>query len=163
MLPWSLMSLDVVSSLQYRGSCRLQRFQLAASSIRLDTPAGPIYFPLCLSCVNVWRAAARVMIPEGAARHQAIARWKVRGRNGMAEHYLVFLIDNTSEVVKIVTSYLQTPNAVRDLDWFAYSENWQTGDPIGHGPTEQEAIQDLREELENRVHFAITREVDEED
>jgi hypothetical protein len=84
-------------------------------------------------------------------------------RDGVTEHYLVFLSGDSYDVVKIVTSYLQTPNAVRDLDWMAYSENWQTGDPVGHGATEQEAIEDLREELKTHVHFAITRELDEED
>lgn len=81
----------------------------------------------------------------------------------MIEHYLVIRIDSEYDVVKIVTSYLHTPNAVRDLDWMAYAENWQTGDPIGNGATEQEAIDRLREELEFRIHPAIIGEVDEKD
>jgi hypothetical protein len=83
--------------------------------------------------------------------------------DGMIQHYLVIRIDSKYDAVKIVTSYLQTPNAVRDLDWIAYAENWQTGDPIGHGETEHEAIDRLREELEFRVYPAITGDVDEKD
>jgi hypothetical protein len=83
--------------------------------------------------------------------------------DSIIQNYLVIRIHGEYDVVKIVTSYLQTPNAVRDLDWIAYAENWQTGDPIGNGATEHEAIDRLREELEFRVHSAITGEVDEED
>lgn len=76
----------------------------------------------------------------------------------MTEHHLVIRIGNEYDAVKIVTNYLRTPNVVRDLDWMAYAQNWKTGDPIGHGATEQEAIDDLREELESRVHPSMTRE-----
>ena len=81
----------------------------------------------------------------------------------MTKHYLVIRVTNKYDVVKITTSYLQTRNVVRDLDWMAYAANWQPGDPIGKGATEQQAIDDLREELESRVHPAIMREVDGED
>lgn len=78
----------------------------------------------------------------------------------MTEHYLVIRAYDNYEAVKIVTSYLRTANAVRELDWMAYTPNWQTGDPIGHGATEQEAIDHLREELESRVHPPMTGELD---
>lgn len=76
----------------------------------------------------------------------------------MIEHHLVIRIGNEYEAVKIVTNYLRTPNAVPELDWMAYSQNWQTGDPAGHGATEQEAIHELRKELEFRVHTPMTGE-----
>lgn len=81
----------------------------------------------------------------------------------MTEYYLVIRIGNEYDAAKIVTNYVRTQSAVRDLDWMAYIENWQTGDPTGHGATEQEAIDGLREELESRVHPAMTGDLDGED
>ena len=70
---------------------------------------------------------------------------------------MVIRIGNEYDVVKIVTNYLPTIDAVRNLDWMAYSEDWQTGDTVGTGATEQDAINDLREKLESGVY---TWEVD---
>jgi hypothetical protein len=70
----------------------------------------------------------------------------------MSEHYLVIGGYGNYDAVKIVTSYVPTDNAVRELDWMAFDLNWQSGDAIGHGASEQEAINHLREELESRVH-----------
>lgn len=81
----------------------------------------------------------------------------------MTEQHVVVGTGKERDAVKIVTSYLATPNAVRNLDWMAYAENWRVGDPIGHGATEQEAIDDLREELESRFHPAITGKANGED
>lgn len=78
----------------------------------------------------------------------------------MAAHHLVIRMGNEYDAVKIVTNYLRAPNAVRDLDWMAYTEDWQTDDPIGHGATEQEAIDHLREELELRRKSPMTWEAD---
>jgi hypothetical protein len=79
---------------------------------------------------------------------------KAAGARGldMTEHYLVIRAYDNYSAVKIVTSYLRMANAAPDLDWMAYADNWETGDPIGHGATEEEAINRLREELQSRVH-----------
>jgi hypothetical protein len=59
--------------------------------------------------------------------------------------------------MKIVTQYSVKPIPVRDMDWAAWDDetydadcengNW-VGGAIGHGPTEQAAIDDLKEQLE---------------
>lgn len=59
--------------------------------------------------------------------------------------------------VKIHTSHDQPPIPVRDMDWSAVTDDYdcdsdQDGffslSPIGHGATEQEAIADLLDQLE---------------
>lgn len=47
---------------------------------------------------------------------------------------------------KIVTKYDPPPIPFRDCDWPATFEGWDLGDPIGHGLTEQDAIDDLMQE-----------------
>lgn len=44
---------------------------------------------------------------------------------------------------KIITSHDCPPISVRDYDWSASREDWDEGDFIGYGRTEQEAIDDL--------------------
>ena len=44
---------------------------------------------------------------------------------------------------KIITSHEYPPIPIRDYDWAAYRDNYDEGDLIGYGKTEQEAIQDL--------------------
>jgi hypothetical protein len=34
------------------------------------------------------------------------------------------------------------------FDWEAYTDEWDEGDPVGFGPTEEAAIADLMEKLE---------------
>lgn len=46
---------------------------------------------------------------------------------------------------KITTSHDCPPIPVRDYDWSALREDWDKGDFIGYGITEQEAIDDLLE------------------
>ena len=46
---------------------------------------------------------------------------------------------------KITTSHDCPPIPVRDYDWSASREDWDEGDLIGYGRTEQEAINDLLE------------------
>jgi hypothetical protein len=43
---------------------------------------------------------------------------------------------------KIVTKYDPPPIPFRDADWSAVFD-YDLGSPIGHGPTEQDAIDDL--------------------
>jgi hypothetical protein len=48
---------------------------------------------------------------------------------------------------KILTRYWAKPIPTRHYDWEAYEENHDLGRPIGHGPTEADAIADLKEQL----------------
>lgn len=49
---------------------------------------------------------------------------------------------------KIKTSYWAKPIPMRQFDWEAVLDDYEGGDPIGHGRTEQEAIKDLKMQLE---------------
>lgn len=49
---------------------------------------------------------------------------------------------------KIITSHECPPIPVREYDWSAAREDWDEGDLIGYGRTEQEAIDDLIEQEE---------------
>ncbi len=49
---------------------------------------------------------------------------------------------------KIQTSPIFPPIPIRSLDWCAHFDNYEPGQPIGHGATEQEAIEDLKEQVE---------------
>lgn len=51
---------------------------------------------------------------------------------------------------KILTRYAPPPIPIRDLDWDAVFENYEAGDPIGYGPTEEDAIADLKDKMEAR-------------
>lgn len=53
--------------------------------------------------------------------------------------------DKTNRMRKITTSHDCPPIPVRDYDWSASREDWDEGDLIGYGRTEQEAINDLLE------------------
>ena len=44
---------------------------------------------------------------------------------------------------KIITSYDYPPIPTRDYDWSAIREGYDEGDLIGYGKTEQDAINDL--------------------
>ena len=44
---------------------------------------------------------------------------------------------------KIETSHIYPPIPIRKYDWEAVRYDYDTGDFIGYGKTEQEAIQDL--------------------
>lgn len=52
--------------------------------------------------------------------------------------------------VKIRTSNDQPPITDRHYDWSAVTDDYEPGQPIGHGPVEQEAIEDLIDQLEDR-------------
>lgn len=49
----------------------------------------------------------------------------------------------------IRTDYWAKPIPQRQFDWEAVTDNYEPGQPIGYGRTEQEAIDDLREKLES--------------
>lgn len=44
---------------------------------------------------------------------------------------------------KIITNYNYPPIPIRDYDWSAFREHYDEGDLIGIGKTEQDAIDDL--------------------
>ena len=46
---------------------------------------------------------------------------------------------------KIITSNEFPPIPIREYDWSAFREDWDKGDFIGYGKTEQDAIDDLLE------------------
>jgi hypothetical protein len=49
---------------------------------------------------------------------------------------------------KIITEYVRPPIPSRLCDWSAQREDYEPGDCIGYGPTEESAIQDLKEQEE---------------
>ena len=49
----------------------------------------------------------------------------------------------------IVTSYWAKPIPDRSFDWEAHSDQYEGGDPIGHGATEAEAIADYEAILDD--------------
>lgn len=51
---------------------------------------------------------------------------------------------------KIITSQDCPPIPVRNYDWSASREDWDEGDLIGYGKTEQDAIYDLLEKENER-------------
>jgi len=53
--------------------------------------------------------------------------------------------------MKIVTSCVCPPIPIRSYDWCAYDDDTydgSSGQTIGHGATEQEAIEDLLEQID---------------
>ena len=48
----------------------------------------------------------------------------------------------------IVTQFIYPPIPIRDFDWMATDGDYDLGDPIGYGRTEEEAIADLDELLD---------------
>lgn len=54
--------------------------------------------------------------------------------------------------MKIITSFNYPPIPIRNYDWSAFREDYDEGDLVGHGKTEQEAINNLKEqEVENSI------------
>jgi hypothetical protein len=45
--------------------------------------------------------------------------------------------------MRVVTHYWAKPIPIRDFDWSAVDRNYDGGDPIGYGCTEEEAVADL--------------------
>jgi len=52
---------------------------------------------------------------------------------------------------RIITTFIYPPIPTRNFDWQATDDNYEPGCPIGYGRTEQEAIDDLREQMEERA------------
>ena len=51
--------------------------------------------------------------------------------------------------LKIRTNYDYPPIPIRDMDWSATLDGYEGGDPIGRGHTEDEAIADLKDQLDD--------------
>ena len=49
---------------------------------------------------------------------------------------------------RLRTKFWAMPIPDRNFDWTATFENYEGGDPIGHGTTEDEAISDLLDQIE---------------
>ena len=54
--------------------------------------------------------------------------------------------------MKLRTEYVYPPIPIRSFDWSAIDDDTYDGpgSPVGHGPTEQAAIDDLMEQLEEQ-------------
>jgi len=52
--------------------------------------------------------------------------------------------------MKIITELEYPPIPTRAFDWCAMLDGYEPGDPIGYGSTEEEAIADLKRQLEER-------------
>ena len=52
--------------------------------------------------------------------------------------------------MRIITTQINPPVPTKQYDWEAIFEGYEPGDPIGRGPTEQAAIDDLKEEAEEQ-------------
>ncbi len=68
---------------------------------------------------------------------------------------LLMLMDKLEEAMginppkhKIQTRHIFPPIPIRNFDWSATFGNYEPGQPIGHGATEQEAIEDLKAQVE---------------
>jgi len=46
----------------------------------------------------------------------------------------------------MITTHIKPPVPSRYFDWTAVGDNYEAGDPIGYGETEQEAINNLEEQ-----------------
>jgi hypothetical protein len=55
---------------------------------------------------------------------------------------------------KIVTRYGAKPIPARQFDWEAWYEGEEEGGPMGYGPTEEAALQDLKDETDFREDMA---------
>jgi hypothetical protein len=48
---------------------------------------------------------------------------------------------------KIITRFDPPPIPIRAFDWSAVTDNYEPGNPVGYGYTEQQAVEDLTEQL----------------
>ncbi len=57
--------------------------------------------------------------------------------------------------VKITTHLVYPPIPIRDFDWQATADDYEPGQPCGWGETEQDAIADLLEQIEDLLEERI--------
>lgn len=50
----------------------------------------------------------------------------------------------------VVTNYDYPPIPIRTMDWSAVTDDYEPGHPIGHGPTEADAVMDLFIQIADR-------------
>jgi hypothetical protein len=60
--------------------------------------------------------------------------------------YLPTTIKTNGMTNGIITSFDYPPIPIRSYDWSAIREYYEPGDLIGHGATEQEAIDNLKQQ-----------------
>ena len=53
--------------------------------------------------------------------------------------------------LKIRPDYWPKPIPLRQFDWSAVTDNYEPGDPVGYGKTQDEAVADLLELLAERI------------
>ena len=53
-------------------------------------------------------------------------------------------------IVVVHTNHIYPPIPIRAFDWSAVQDGYEPPDPIGYGYDEQGAIEDLREQIEER-------------
>lgn len=51
--------------------------------------------------------------------------------------------------MKIITSFVHPPIPDRNFDWQAVSNDYEAGDPIGHGATKEQAVNNLKSQIKN--------------
>lgn len=54
-------------------------------------------------------------------------------------------------MMTIRTSHVYPPIPTNRFDWSAVCDDYEPGCPIGYGPTEQAAIEDLKQQIEERA------------
>jgi len=63
-------------------------------------------------------------------------------------------VSKTHSPAPIITTYIYPPIPIREFDWCAVTDNYDGAEdshcPIGYGRTEEEAIADLLEQIEER-------------
>lgn len=59
--------------------------------------------------------------------------------------------ERNPEYRKIITNFVYPPIPDRSNDWSAVYEGYDGGDPMGWGPTEEAAIEDLKQWHEDAV------------
>jgi hypothetical protein len=56
----------------------------------------------------------------------------------------------TTRRVLVITTYDPKPIPTRNHDWSAYLDNYEPNEPLGHGPSEADAVYDLYAQIADR-------------
>jgi hypothetical protein len=57
--------------------------------------------------------------------------------------------------VKIFTAFVYPPIPIRQFDWSATFDSYEPGDPIGRGPTEEDAVANLLLESDYEGEYEV--------
>jgi hypothetical protein len=55
--------------------------------------------------------------------------------------------------IKIKTNFDYPPIPLREFDWSAVTDNYEPGHPVGYGRTEDEAVCDLKDQLQQLADY----------